>query len=147
MPFVSLTRLHVRAWYYVPAFLIHAARSSRQAQESAGYLRGALSADPAHLTSWTVTFWTDEAAMRAYRTAEPHRSAMTRLPKWCDEASVAHREQVTDEIPTAAEALQFMQQHGRASKVRYPSAGHAAGLTVPDARPPRFATPLRAIRK
>jgi hypothetical protein len=146
MVFVSFTRLHLRAWYYAPAFVLHAARSSRQAQASKGYLGGALSADPRHLTSWTVTFWRDEAAMRAYRIAEPHKTAMAKLPKWCDEASVAHRQQLTDDVPTAAEALEFMQQHGRVSKVRYPSVGHAAGLTVPDGRPPRFATPLRAIR-
>src|SRR5215210_3219215 len=111
MAFVSFTRLHLRAWYYLPAFLLHAARSSSQAQRSAGFLRGALSADLRHLTSWTVTVWADGEAMRAYRSAEPHRTAMAKLPKWCDEGSVAHRDQPTDEVPTAADALRFMQQH------------------------------------
>jgi hypothetical protein len=146
MAFVSFTRLHLRAWYDLPAFMLHAARSSRQAQRSPGFLRGALSADLRHLTSWTVTLWSDAAAMRAYRGAEPHRTAMSKLATWCDEASVAHRDQPSEEVPSADEALRFMQQHGRVSRVLKPSTGHAAGLTVPDGRPPRLSAPLRPIR-
>ena len=147
MAFVSFTRLHLRAWYYLPAFFVHAARSSAQAQRSEGFVRGALSVDVRHLTSWTVTLWTSEAAMRAYRSAEPHRTAMVKLPTWCDEGSVGHREQPNDEVPTRDETLRFMQQHGRLTRVLKPSPGHAAGRTVPDGRAPRFVATLRPIRE
>jgi hypothetical protein len=146
MAFASFTRLRVRAWYYLPAFLVHAERSGRQAQRANDYRGGALSADFARLTFWTLTLWSNEAAMRAYRIAEPHKSVMRRI-RWCDEAAVAHREQPTEQLPGDDDVLQFMREHGRVVKVPYPSSEHAAGLTVPDGRPPRFARPLRPVTR
>ena len=144
MVFASFTRLRVRAWYYLPAFLVHADRSGRQAQRASGYLTGALSADFARRTFWTVTLWSNEAAMRAYRIADPHKSVMRRI-KWCDEAAVAHTEQATEQLPGGDDVLQFMREQERAVNVPYPSPEHASGLTVPDGRPPRFARPLPPI--
>jgi hypothetical protein len=143
--FVSFTRLHLRSWRYLPSFVLYAHRSSRQAQRSSGYVIGALSADPVHLTFWTATLWGHEAAMRAYQFASPHKEVMLKIGTWCDEAAVAHRTQLSQALPGSAEALEFMQQHGRVTRLPAPSSGHTAGLTVPDGRPPRFA-PLRAIR-
>jgi len=85
MALASFTRLRVRAWYYLPAFLVHADRSGRQAQRANGFMAGALSADRRHLTFWTLTLWTDEAAMRAYLFAGDHSRAMRKLGQWIDE--------------------------------------------------------------
>lgn len=145
MPFVSFTRLHFRAWHHLPAFLLHATRSTRQAQRSDGFVTGALSADFRHLTFWTATVWRDEAAMRAYLVSGDHRKAMPKLGGWCDEAAVAHREQPTSALPGADEALEIMLRQGRVSRLVHPSPGHAAGQTVPDGRPPRFARRLPPI--
>jgi quinol monooxygenase YgiN len=144
--FISYTRLRLRRWYYVPAFLVQAGRSMRQARRAPGYITGALSADLRRTTFWTVTVWSDEAAMRAYRSSGAHRTVMPRLAQWCDEAAVANHAAADETLPTGEAALKHMQQHGRVSRVRYPTPTHAAGETVPDGRPPRFAAAVGRVR-
>lgn len=122
MSWISLTRLRLRSWRFAPGFAWYASRSARQAQTAAGYIHGAALADR-RLTFWTVTAWTDEAAMRAYMLAGDHRSAMPKLAHWCDEASVAHWE--APGLPDWYEADRRMRASGRASKLRHPSPGHA----------------------
>jgi heme-degrading monooxygenase HmoA len=80
MPFVSITRLRLRSWRFVPGFLWHALLSGRQARSAPGNL-AALTLRDANLTFWTCTVWQDEAAMRAFMTSGAHRDAMSRLPE------------------------------------------------------------------
>jgi len=65
MPFVSITRLRVRAWRYLPAFLIRSFRVARQARRATGNLGVCVLRD-ANLAFWTRTVWSDEAAMRSF---------------------------------------------------------------------------------
>ncbi len=120
MAFVSITRLRVRSWRYLPAFLIQALRSARQARRAIGNVAVSLLRD-ADRVFWTRTVWTDEAAMRSFMTSGAHRRGMPRLLKWCDEASVAHWVQDDPEPPSWREAYQCMQQNGRRSRVNHPS--------------------------
>jgi heme-degrading monooxygenase HmoA len=101
-------------------FFFHAFRSSRQAKAASGHLKMALLPD-AHRTFWTCTVWTDEAAMKSFMLSGAHREAMPRLIEWCDEASVTHWQQDTDQLPDWNAACDRMQREGRRSKVRYPS--------------------------
>jgi heme-degrading monooxygenase HmoA len=48
----------------------------RQARRSPGALGLSLRAEPLRRTFWTVSAWTDQEAVNAYASAEPHRSAM-----------------------------------------------------------------------
>jgi len=57
--------------------------------------------------------------------------AMPKLIGWCDEAAVGHWRQDTTGLPRANEALERMQSTGHLSKVRHPSAAHAARETAP----------------
>jgi hypothetical protein len=123
MPFVSITRLRLRSWRFVPGFLWYALRSWRQARSAPGNL-AALTLRDANLTFWTCTVWQDEAAMRAFMTSGAHRNAMGHLPEWCDEAAVAHWQQDTPEPPVWSEVHRRMQSDGRRSKVRHPSPAH-----------------------
>ena len=125
MVFISLTRLKIRSWRFMPAFLWYALRSSRQAQRAEGFIDGKLVVD-ARNTFWTVTAWTSEASMRVYRTREPHLSAMGKLANWCDEASVAHWQQASVTLPSPEEAHQRMVKSGRASRVNHPSSEQSA---------------------
>ena len=138
MAFVSITRLHLRAWRVLPGFLVQTFRAAGQARRSGGYVAGALSADMRRLTFWTLTLWKDQAAMRGYQHSGAHKAVMPRIGDWCDEAAVAHWEQDGGRIPGGDEALERMQRQGRVVKLPQPSQGHAAGETVPDGRPPRF---------
>lgn len=139
---VSLTRLRVRSWRYMPGFVWFTYRSKQQLGRSPGFVTGLLANAPS-LTFWTTTAWTDEGAMRRYRDSDWHKRAMPKLLDWCDEASVARWTQNTPDLPTAASMLERMQAGGRTSKVRHPSAGHAAGQTVPDGLAPRPGLPIK----
>ena len=89
MTFVSLTRLRIRALWFMLGFAFHALRSNRQVRSTPGFLGGSLLLDRKR-TFWTMTAWDSEEAMRAYRTSGAHKAAMPTLSHWCDEASVAH---------------------------------------------------------
>jgi len=120
MPFISLTRLRVRSWRYLPQFVWHSLKAASQAKRSEGFLGGRLLIE-ARSTFWTVTAWKDEATMRAYRNAGAHGAVMPSLMDWSDEASVAHWTQDTSEIPGWQDLHRRMVDEGRLSKVRHPS--------------------------
>lgn len=125
MVFVSLTRLRIRSFRFVPLFLIHAFRSRRQVKKTSGFQQGALLADRSW-TFWTMTAWDSQESMRQFMTTGSHKKAMPHLLHWCDEASVAHWEQQEADLPSWAEADKRMRAGGRASKVSNPSPQHAA---------------------
>jgi hypothetical protein len=120
MPFVSITRLRVRSWRYLPAFLIQSFRAARQVRRAVGNLGISVLRD-ANLAFWTRTVWIDEAAMRSFMRSGAHRRVMPRLVEWCDEASVAHWLQEVLEPPSWLEAHRRLQRQGRRSRVDHPS--------------------------
>src|SRR5262252_10059540 len=120
MPFVSITRLRVRRWRYVPQFLIQSLRAARQAERAAGSISVSVLRDTDR-AFWTRTVWRDEAAMRAFMQAGVHRLVMARLPEWCDEAALVHWVQDADEPPSWADAHRRLQGEGRRSRVSHPS--------------------------
>ncbi len=124
MPFVSVTRLRLRALRFVPGFAVHAIASQRQVRRAPGFLGGALLPDR-DWTFWTLTLWDTAQSMRAYMLKGAHKAAMPKLLNWCDEASVAHWDQPEARLPSWQEADLMMRQMGRPSKVRYPSPHHA----------------------
>jgi hypothetical protein len=138
MPFVSITRLRVRSFRYLPVFLIGAFRSARQAKHASGNLAVSLLSD-SNFTFWTRTLWSDERSMRAFMLVGAHRRIMPRLLQWCDEAAVAHWLQESPEPPSWQEAYRGLQREGRASKVDYPSAAQSR-FEVP---PPKTTRELR----
>jgi quinol monooxygenase YgiN len=122
MPLVSITRLRVRSFRYLPAFLLGALRSAREAKHAPGNLAVSLLSDSS-LVFWTRTLWTDERAMRAFMAAPAHRAVMPKLLQWCDEAAVAHWLQEEPQPPTWQEVHRRLQQEGRTSRVDHPSPG------------------------
>jgi hypothetical protein len=142
MPVVSVTRLRVRAWRYLPGFLWYTLQVQRQLKRSPGFLGGALSLASGR-AFWTTTAWVDDGSMKSFRDSGWHQPAMRKLLEWCDEASLARWTQPTAELPDPAGMLEKLQSIGRTSKVRHPTAEHAAGQTVPDGRPPRPSRPFK----
>jgi hypothetical protein len=126
---ISVTRLRVRSFWFLPGFIFYATRSGSQARSAPGNLGVGLLRD-AKNAFWTKTAWQDEAAMRAFMMAMPHRRAMGKLAEWCDEASVVHWNQETADLPGWQEAHRRMIAEGRPSRVRHPSAAHQ-GLEIP----------------
>jgi hypothetical protein len=73
---VVVTGLHLRRLRDVPAFLRTSLAIRRQTAASPGARSLMLRAQPLARTFTTVSWWDDEAAVRAFAAAEPHRSAM-----------------------------------------------------------------------
>jgi hypothetical protein len=120
MPIISVTRLRVRSWIYLPAFLIRSLRIGQQAKKAPGNL-GAKVLNDRRRTYWTCTGWESEAAMKAFMLASPHGPAMRKLLDWCDEAALVHWSQPDPELPPWPEAHARLQGEGRPSKVNHPS--------------------------
>lgn len=142
MAFVSVTRLRPRSLRFLPGIMLYTWRSRRQLRGSRGFITGYLATGP-NLALWTVTVWADEASMRAYRNAAPHLQAMAKLIGWCDEAAIAHWTADEAGLPAPEEAAEKLRL-GRTSKLRHPSAAHAAGEPWPDGKVPFKGPELRA---
>lgn len=136
VPFVSLTRLRLRALRFYPPFIWHTMANVRQLTRSDGFLDGLLASEGG-AAFWTITAWRDEEAMLAFRDTGAHRTAMAKLAHWCDEASVARFEQETSQLPTCAEAASYMKTKARLSKVRYPSMAQKTNNLGPTISVPR----------
>jgi heme-degrading monooxygenase HmoA len=130
MAFVSITRLRVRSWRYLPGFMIAALRSAYQAAKAEGNLGVKLLRDSRN-TWWTNTCWDSEASMRLFMLAQPHGAAMRKLLEWCDEAALVHWSQPDSALPSWNDAHRRMQSEGRSSKVLYPSPDHLAFRITP----------------
>jgi len=136
MPWISITRLHLRRFRHLLPFAWRSHLSSRQAERTPGFLAGAVFGDPLRKTFWTLTVWRDEADMREFRRSGDHRNVMPLLADWCDEAAIAHWQQRDATVPSSTEMLHKMQATGRVLRVNHPTPGHAEGKTVPDGRAP-----------
>jgi hypothetical protein len=134
MAAVSITRLRVRSWQYLPAFLFHAILSAWQARKTAGIQSATLLRENWR-TYWTRTVWSDEEAMKMFMVCGNHRRAMPKLMDFCDEASVGRWNQNDNTPPIWDEVHRRMQHEGRPSKVKHPSAAHVAfQIPVPRVR-------------
>jgi hypothetical protein len=128
--FISVTRLRLRAFAYLPFFLWRTFQSSRQVVRAHGFLGGRTLVNSKNVY-WTITAWESEEAMREFRSADAHRSAMPKLLNFCDEASVVHWNQDDPELPTWEESHRRMKTGGRLSKVNHPSPDQLANRWPP----------------
>jgi len=130
MPVVSVTRLRIRRWNFLPGFAWQTLRIAMQAKRAPGNLAMHLLRDRKK-TFWTLTLWESERAMREFMLARPHGPAMRNLLNWCDEAALVHWTQEDSQLPTWAEAHRRLLAEGRPSKVHYPSSAHTAHAVEP----------------
>ena len=135
MPLVSITRLRIRSWRFLLPFAVYSQRSVAQARKSPGFLSGWVGSS-GNRAFWTVTVWTDEAAMKRFRDTGVHKTSMPKMLDWADEGAMARYEQVETDPPTGPEAQAALSSRGRTSKVRNPTPDHVSGKTVPDGKPP-----------
>src|SRR3954465_1171136 len=112
MALISITRLRVRSWRFLPMFYLRAYLSTRQAKAADGHLATRLLPDQNN-TFWTATSWTDEKAMRAFMIAGAHGAVMKKLLEWCDEAALVHWTQDDSALPSWQQAHARLQAEGR----------------------------------
>ena len=130
MAVISITRLRVRSWRFLPDFLLHSVKITRQARAAPGNLGVEVFRD-AGMTFWTKSAWRDESAMRAFMSSGAHKNVMPHLQRWCSEASVLHWEQETPRMPFWQDVGRRMQRDGRLVAVKRPSEAHADGRIPP----------------
>ena len=136
MSAVSITRLRVRSWQFLPAFLSSIRSSQRGRLRNATGIQSATLLKDDWRTYWTRSVWTDEAAMKKFMVSGNHRRAMPKLLEFCDEASVGRWNQDNVTPPIWDEVHRRMQYEGRPSKVKHASAAHVAyQIPVPQVRP------------
>ena len=98
MATISVTRLRVRSWWYFPSFVVQANRAAQQAAAAPGNLAVRLLRDRKN-TYWTLTAWSDDAAMKTFMHAGTHGAVMRKLLDWCDEAALVHWTQDSANLP------------------------------------------------
>lgn len=76
---VLASHLDLRRFRDVPAFLRAAVGLRRRLAEAPGSIGLGLSAEPLRRRFWTLSAWTDEAAVRAYVARPEHRAVMERF--------------------------------------------------------------------
>ncbi len=130
MAVISITRLRVRSWYFMPDFLLHSTRIARRAQAAPGNL-GIETMRESGLVFWSKAAWRDEAAMHAFLDAGAREAALPRLNRWCSEVAVVFWEQETPRLPFWEDAGRRMQREGRTVPVKNPSDNQAAGRIPP----------------
>jgi hypothetical protein len=97
---VVVTRLRLRRLRDVPAFFRASLAVYRQAVHAPGVRSVRMRAEPLSRRFTTVSWWDDDAAVRAYALAEPHRSAMRSWRNRLEEAEIAQRPGIPGVVPT-----------------------------------------------
>jgi quinol monooxygenase YgiN len=123
MPVIVFTRLRLKDAALTDEFFTDAVAALEQAQKSEGNL-GTDALSDADNAWWTVTAWQDKQRMRSYVGAEPHRSIMSRLDKFCDEATFVDWEQDSGDLPDWQTGWRRMVDGGTAGMLTQPSPAH-----------------------
>src|SRR3954453_2073045 len=115
MALISVTRLQLRSFLFLPSFLLATMRSQRQLRQSAGFRQGSLTFEWSR-AFWTLTVWENGEAMRGFRNSGAHQRAMPRLLNWCNEASYVHWDTDAAQVPSVEEAYERLRDTGQISK-------------------------------
>ncbi len=129
MTLVSVTRLRLMSWYYLPAFMWHNLLSCWQIVHIKGFVGGKLVQDR-NRVFWTVSLWENQLAMQHYRNSGAHRQVMPMIQKWCDEAAILHWEQADDSLPNIEEMYQRIKTEGKFTRLLNPSLAHLERKTA-----------------
>ena len=123
MYFISVTRLRIKSFWYLPQFFFANSAAEKQLKKTPGFIEGKELIDK-HMTFWTLTAWKDEQSMKLFRNGKAHQQAMRKLPGWCDEATYAHWTTEEYTFPDWLTAYEKLITEGRTTKVKEPSANH-----------------------
>ena len=74
----------VQRWQHVIPFLRMSSRVQKQLDGTPGLVRFGLKTSVVRKRYWTYSVWTDRASLEAFRQAEPHATAMTKLNQWVE---------------------------------------------------------------
>src|SRR5260370_8613350 len=107
MALVSITRLRLRSWRFLPMFAWYVLRSARQAARAEGNLAVKLLREQRNI-SWTSTVWTGEAPMKKFMTSGSHGRALRKLIEWGAESAVVPRTHDTPAFLTSPDSTHLL---------------------------------------
>ena len=123
MAVIVVTRLRLKAPGLLDEFFTDAVAAIEQASKADGNLGADALAD-ANNAWWTVSAWHGRQPMLAFVGNEPHRSIMTRLDHYCDEATFVDWEQDAADLPDWQTGWRRMVDEGTAGMLSQPSPAH-----------------------
>jgi len=123
MPVIVFTRLRLKDPALTDEFFADAVAAIEQAQKSEGNLGTDALAD-ADNAWWTVTAWQDKQRMRSYVSTNPHRSIVSHLDRFCDEATFVDWEQDAADLPDWQTGWRRLVAEGTAGLLSQPSPAH-----------------------
>jgi quinol monooxygenase YgiN len=141
MPVIVITRLRLKDAALTDEFFTDALAAIEQAQKSEGNLGADALAD-ANNAWWTVTAWQERRLMHSYVRTEPHRTIMSHLDRYCDEATFVDWEQDSADLPDWPTNWRHLVADGQAAELSQPSAAHQSReFPAPVVPPPTAAAP------
>jgi hypothetical protein len=85
--YVMASKFELTSVWRSPAFVAQAIRAWQQARRSPGVFGATLRAQPLRRTYWTLSAWTDKAALDTFARTEPHRTIMRQVRPWAKTAT------------------------------------------------------------
>jgi hypothetical protein len=123
MAVIVVTRLRLKDPALLDDFFTDALAAIEQAKKSDGNLGADALAD-ANNAWWTVTAWQERRLMHSYVRTEPHRTIMSHLDRYCDEATFVDWEQDSADLPDWPANWRHLVADGQAAELSQPSAAH-----------------------
>ena len=123
MPVIVVTRLRLKDASLTDEFFADALAALEQAQKSEGNLGVDALADAGNAW-WTVTSWGERRQMHSYVRSEPHRTVMSHLDRFCDEATFVDWEQDSAGLPDWQTNWRRLVDGGTSGQLSQPSAAH-----------------------
>jgi len=123
MPVIVITRLRLKDAALSDEFFANALAAIEQAQKADGNLGADALADAANAW-WTVTSWGERRQMHSYVGGEPHRTIMSHLDRFCDEATFVDWEQDSPDLPDWQTGWRRLVDGGTVAQLSQPSAAH-----------------------
>jgi quinol monooxygenase YgiN len=123
MPVIVITRLRLKDASLTDEFFADALAAIEQAKQADGNLGVDALAD-ANNAWWTVTSWGERRQMHSYVGGEPHRAIMSRLDRFCDEATFVDWEQDSADLPDWQAGWRRLVDGGTPGRLSQPSAAH-----------------------
>jgi quinol monooxygenase YgiN len=116
VPVIAVTRLRLKDPALLDEFFVDAVAAIEQAQKSDGNL-GANGLADVNNAWWTVSSWRDRDMMRAFVTSEPHQTIMSRLDRYCDEATFVDWVQPGSDLPDWQTSYQRLVADGQVAEL------------------------------
>lgn len=130
MPVVVATRMKVRRWRDLPAFMRGSLAAARQAERTPGFLAGRVRME-AKRVFWTLTVWQCPDDMVAFRDSGVHAAVAPRLAAWASEGYFGTWESATATAPTWQTVSEMVAESANFAPLPAPTESHVNKDALP----------------